>query len=185
MDCVFGLATHYGRYGYRQITGMLRQACWRVNSKRVERIWCQEGLKVSVSIPSACKLRRTRGSCVRLRARRPNQFRISDLAHDRTHDGRALRMLLVIDEYTRECLPIRTACRLYSLDILDCLGKLVFEAGLLESVRSDYGAEFTAEAARKWMDQLGVKTQFIEPGSPWENGYVEFSTVNYAMSCLA
>ena len=104
------LASQYGRYGYRRIGALLRRRGWVVNHKRVERIWRQEGLKAPQKQPKRSRLWRNDGSCVRLRPQRPNHVWAYDLVFTRTHDGRSVRLLTVIDEYTRECLAIRVPC---------------------------------------------------------------------------
>lgn len=167
------LATEYGRYGYRRITGMLRTEGFRVNHKRVERLWRREGLKVPPKQPKRSRLWLNDGSCVRLRAERRNHVWSYDFVHDRTHDGRPMRMLTMIDEFTRECLAIRVGRRMCSEDVLDVLTGLFVERGTPQYLRSDNGPEMTAIAVRDWLDRVGVKTLFIEPGSPWENGYIE------------
>lgn len=167
------LATKYGRYGYRRITARLKRAGWRVNSKRVERIWRQEGLKVPSKQPKRERLWLNDGSCIRLRPERPNHVWAYDFVTDRTTEGRAFRMLTVVDEYTRECLAIVVDRKLASTYVIETLGELFVSRGPPEHIRSDNGPEFCAEAVRNWLRRLAVKTLFIEPGSPWENGYVE------------
>ncbi len=168
------LAGEYGRYGYRRVTGLLWQAGWHVNAKRVERIWRQEGLKV----PSRQPRKRGRlwlndGSCIRLRAERKNQVWSYDFVIDRTHEGKMFRMLTIIDEFTKESLAIRPGRKLDANEVIHALADLFLTRGIPEYIRSDNGPEFCAEAVRKWLGCLGVKTLFIEPGSPWENGYIE------------
>ncbi len=167
------LARQYGRYGYRRITALLRRAGWRVNAKRVERIWRQEGLKVPRKQPKRGRLWFADGSCIRRRAEHRNHVWTYDFVFERTHDGRPLRMLTMVDEYTRECLAIDVERRLDSEDVLERLAELFVTRGMPTYLRSDNGSEFTAAAVREWLDRLGVQTLFIEPGSPWENGYVE------------
>ena len=167
------LAKQYGRYGYRRIRWLLVNEGWRVNVKRVWRIWRREGLKVPKKQPKRGRLWLNDGSCVRLRPERPNQVWSYDFVQDRTEDGRTFRMLCVIDEFTRRCLAIVVARRLRSDDVLQCLTDLFIEHGPPEHIRSDNGPEFTAKAVRHWLGRIGVKTLFIEPGSPWENGYCE------------
>ena len=164
------LATEYGRYGYRRITRMLRAEGFGVNHKRVERLWRREGLKVPQKQPKRGRLWLNDGSCVRLRAEHRNHVWSYDFVHDRTHDGRPIRMLTMIDEFTRESLAIRVARRMCSEDVLDVLTELFVERGTPQYLRSDNGPEMTATAV---LDRVGVKTLFIEPGSPWENGYIE------------
>jgi putative transposase len=167
------LATKYGRYGYRRITALLRERGWRVNHKRVERIWRREGLKVPQKQPKRGRLWLNDGSCIRLRPERPDHVWSYDFVTDRTAEGRAFKILTVLDEYTRECLATLVERRLTSLDVIDQLFHLFVFRGIPEHVRSDNGPEFTAEAVRSWLNRLGAKTLFIEPGSPWENGYIE------------
>jgi putative transposase len=170
---IIELAAAYGRYGYRRITALLRGEGWRVNHKRVERIWRSEGLKVPKKQPRRGRLWLNDGSCVRLRPERRDHVWAYDFVQTRTHDGRAVRMLVVVDEHTRECLAIDVARRLTSDDVLERLAWLMATRGVPEHIRSDNGPEFTAKAVRSWLKKVGVKTLFIEPGSPWENGYVE------------
>ena len=167
------LAVEYGRYGYRRITGLLRMEGWVVNPKRVERIWRQEGLKVPRKQPKRARLWLSDGSCIRLRPTHANHVWSYDFMFARTHDGRPLRLLCVLDEFSRECLAIVVARRLNSENVLACLTELFLRRGVPEHLRSDNGSEFTAEQLREWLDQLGVKPLFITPGSPWENGYIE------------
>ena len=167
------LATEFGRYGYRRITALLRAQGWRVNHKRVERIWRREGLKVPKKQPKRGRLWLNDGSCIRLRPQRPNHVWAYDFVSCRTHDGRAVRMLTLIDEFSRECLAIRAARNLKSDNILEILTELFTLRGVPEHIRSDNGPEFTAKVVRSWLPKAGVQTLFIEPGSPWENGYCE------------
>ncbi len=170
---ILSLATQYGRYGYRRIAALLRRAGWKVNHKRVERIWRREGLRVPRKQPKRGRLWLNDGSCVRLRPRERNHVWAYDLVVDRTHDGRPFRLLTVIDEYTRECLAIQVARQLRSDDVLQLLAELFALRGTPEHLRSDNGPEFCAQAVRVWLGRVGVKALFIEPGSPWENGYNE------------
>jgi len=167
------LATQYGRYGYRRVTELLRREGWKVNHKRVERLWRREGLKVPQKQPRRRRLWLNDGSCMRLRAGHRDQVWSYDFMQARTHDGRAFRLLTLIDEYTRECLSIDVARRLTSEDVLERLSDLFVRRGVPDYIRSDNGPEFTAKAVRDWLSRVGVRTLFIEPGSPWENGYIE------------
>jgi putative transposase len=170
---IVALATRYGRYGYRRITALLRQAGWRVNRKRVERLWRREGLKVPQKQPKKGRLWLGDGSCLRLRPEHPNHVWSYDFVEDRTHDGRKYRMLNVLDEYTRECLAIRVSRKLNSIAVVDLLSDLFILRGIPGHVRSDNGPEFIAKAVRAWIAAVGARTAYIEPGSPWENGYLE------------
>ena len=167
------LATRFGRYGYRRVTALLRQEGWRVNHKRVERLWRQEGLKVPQGQPRRRRLWLGDGSIVRRRAEHRDHVWFYDFVFDRTADGRPLRLLPIVDEYTRECLSIDVGRRLNSEHVLARLAELFVRRGVPEYIRSDNGPEFTAKAVRRWLPRVGVQTLFIEPGSPWENGYVE------------
>jgi len=167
------LAGMYGRYGYRRITALLRSEGWRVNHKRVERIWRREGFKVPQKQPKRGRLWLGDGSCVRRRAMYKDHVWSYDILMDRTKEGRAFRMLVIVDEYTRECLLIDVRRRLTSEDVLERLAELFVERGTPRYIRSDNGPEFTARRVREWLERVEVKTLFIEPGSPWENGYVE------------
>ena len=173
VDRMIHLACSYGRYGYRRITAMLRNEGWLVNHKRIERLWRQEGLKVPQRQPRRKRLWFNDGSCLRLRPEYPHHVWSYDFLTDRTHDGRSFRMLTVIDEYSRECLWIEVARKLNSINVLECLGELFVQRGTPSYLRSDNGSEFTAKLVRSWLERLQVKTLFIEPGSPWENGYIE------------
>lgn len=170
---IVSLASQYGRYGYRRVTALLRRDGWQVNHKRVERIWRQEGLKVPQRQPKRGRLWLNDGSCVRLRPTHANDVWSYDFVKARTHDGRGFRILTVIDEYTRQCLALVVERSLTSDDVLDCLARLFVEHGIPEHIRSDNGSEFTARAVRRWLGRMGVQSLFIEPGSPWENGYNE------------
>jgi transposase InsO family protein len=170
---IIRLATTYGRYGYRRITALLRVEGWRANLKRVYRIWRREGLKVPQKQPKRGRLWLNDGSCIRLRPERPGHVWCYDFVQDQTQDGRAFRMLTVVDEFTRQCLAIVTARKLKSDDVLHCLTELFTIHGPPEHIRSDNGSEFTAKAVRCWLGRTGVQTLYIEPGSPWENGYNE------------
>lgn len=170
---IIALAMQYGRYGYRKVTGLIRNDGWRVNVKRVHRIWREEGLKVPKKQPQKRRLWLNDGSCVRLRPERKDHVWSYDFVSGRTSDGRPLRFLTLIDEFTRECLAIVVGRRLTSEDVLHTLWKLFITRGTPEFIRSDNGSEFTAASTREFLRVLEVKTLFIEPGSPWENGYNE------------
>ncbi len=171
---IITLATKYGRYGYRRITALLNnEKGWRVNHKRVERIWRREGLKVPKKQPKRSRLWLNDGSCIRLRPEHKDHVWSYDFLMARTADGRAFRILAILDEYTRECLAILVERRISSEDVINQLFNLFVFRGIPEYIRSDNGPEFTSKAIRNWLTRLGVKTLFIEPGSPWENGYIE------------
>ena len=167
------LALEYGRYGYRRITELLHREGWRDNHKRVERLWREEALKVPKRQPKRRRLWLNDGSCVRLRPMYAKHVWSYDIVFDRTSNGRKLRILNVIDEFTRECLASVVERRITSQVVIATLFELFVSRGVPEHVRSDNGSEFTAKAVRKWLANMGSVTLFIEPGSPWENGYVE------------
>ena len=167
------LACQYGRYGYRRITALLKQEGWKLNHKRVERIWRREGLKVPQKQPKRKRLWLNDGSCVRLRPEHPNHVWSYDFVADRTHDGRSIRMLTLIDEYTRECLTIDVDRKIKAMDVVERLADLFVSHGVPEYIRSDNGPEFVSKQIRHWLKASGVQTLYIEPGSPWENGYIE------------
>ena len=167
------LARQYGRFGYRRIAILLREAGWRVNDKRVERLWKREGLKVPQKQPKKSRLWLNDGSCIRLRPSYVNHVWSYDFVHHRTEDGRAFRTLNVLDEFSRECLEIRVKRKLNSIDVIEVLADLFILRGIPGYIRSDNGPEFVAEAVQRWINAVGAKTAYIEPGSPWENGYCE------------
>jgi putative transposase len=167
------LARLYGRYGYRRIAALLREAGWQLNDKRVERLWRREGLKVPMKQPKRGRLWLNDGSCIRLRPQGVDHVWSYDFVHHRTEDGRAYRTLNIIDEFTRECLAIRVKRKLNSTDVIDALTDLFIIRGIPAYIRSDNGPEFIAKAVRQWITAVGAQTAYIEPGSPWENGYCE------------
>lgn len=170
---IIELATQYGRYGYPRITKLLRREGWIVNHKRVQRLWRREGLKVPYKQPKRRRLWFNDGSCVRLRASEKDHVWSYDFVMARTHDGRPFRILAVLDEYTRECLAIDVERRMNHKTVLDRLAELFVHRGTPEYIRSDNGSEFVANDLRKWLKKVNVNTAYIEPGSPWENGYIE------------
>lgn len=170
---IVALARKFGRYGYRRITALLRGEGWRVNHKRVQRLWRQEGLRVPRKQAKRGRLWLNNGSCVRLRPKYRNHVWSYDFVAARTSDGRGLRFLTVVDEYTRECLAIDVARRLNSEDVMYRLTELFTRRGTPQHIRSDNGPEFIAKRLREWLGNLGVGPLYIEPGSPWENGYIE------------
>ncbi|WP_299949438.1 IS3 family transposase [uncultured Ruegeria sp.] len=167
------LTRQYGRYGYRRIAALLREAGWSVSDGRVERLWRREGLKVPMKQPKKGRLWLNDGSCVRLRPEYRNHVWSYDFVHCRTDDGKAFRTLNILDECSRECLAIRVERKLNSTDVIDVLTDLFILRGAPSFIRSDNGPEFVAQAVRDWIAAVGAKTAYIEPGSPWENGYCE------------
>ncbi|WP_130753987.1 IS3 family transposase [Sphingobium xenophagum] len=170
---IIALAKDYGRYGYRRIHALLGNAGWQVSLSVVERIWRREGLKVPKRQPKRRRLWLGDGSCIRLRPQHRGHVWAYDFVEDQTHNGRKYRMLNIIDEFSRECLAMVPLRRFRSNDVIDVLADLFIEHGPPEHIRSDNGPEFVATAVREWLGRLGVTTLYIEPGSPWENGYIE------------
>ena len=167
-------AFRMGRLGYKKITTLLkRQDGLRVNKKRVLRLWRQEGLKVPKKQVKRRRLWLRDGSCIRQRPEKANHVWSYDFVKDTTSDGKPLRFLTVIDEYTRECLALPVGRTFKAEDVQICLKNLFIERGMPEFIRSDNGSEFTAEMVKDWLHKLEVRTLFIEPGSPWQNGYNE------------
>ncbi|WP_133487742.1 MULTISPECIES: IS3 family transposase [Aliiroseovarius] len=167
------LARQFGRYGYRRIAALLRDAGWSVSDGRVERLWRREGLKVPAKQPKKGRLWLNDGSCVRLRPEYRNHVWSYDFVHCRTDDGKVFRTLNILDEHSRECLAIKVQRKLNSADVIDALTDLFILRGAPKYIRSDNGPEFVAKAVRDWITAVGAKTAYIEPGSPWENGYCE------------
>ncbi len=167
------LTRQYGRYGYRRVAALLRDAGWLVNDKRVERLWRREGLKVPMKQPSKGRLWLNDSSGVRLRPEYGNHVWSYDFVHHRTDQGKAFRTLNILDEYSRECLAIRVKRKLNSTEVNGALTDLYILRGIPVYTRSDNGPEFIAGAVRDWITAVGAKTAYIEPGSPWENGYRE------------
>ena len=181
---IIALASEYGRFGYRRITALLQARGWPIGKDRVQRIWRREGLKVPQKQRARARLWLNDGSCVRLRPERANRVWSYDFVSAMTHDGRMLRMLTLIDEYTRECLAIRVARRLGRYEVIETLADVMLCRGVPEHIRSDNGPEFVAKELRKWLGSVGVGTLYIEPGSPWENGYCESFNGKLRDECL-
>jgi putative transposase len=172
-QAIVALASQYGRYGYRRITALLVTAGWKVGKDRVERIWRREGLKVPQKQKPRGRLWLNDGSCVRLRPTHRNHVWSYDFVSVRTHDGRTARALNLIDEHTREALLVRVERRWSSAKVIEALADVMVIKGVPEHLRSDNGPEFVAHDLRQWLAKTGAKTMYIEPGSPWENGYCE------------
>lgn len=170
---VIGLATEYGRYGYKQITNLLNMEGWDVGKDRVYSIWRQEGLRVPQKQPKRARLWLADGSCLRHRPEYPNHVWSYDFVSEQTHDGKKFKILNIIDEYTKECLRSHVARRIRGQDVILILADLFLERGCPGFIRSDNGPEFVAKKLVHWMKGLQVQPLFIQPGSPWENGYCE------------
>ncbi len=170
---VIELATEYGRYGYRQVTDLLNMEGWSVGKDRVFSIWQREGLKVPQKQPKRSRLWLADGSCIRLRPEFKNHVWSYDFVSEQTHDGRKFKILNIIDEFTRECLASHVARRIRSQDVILILADLFLKHGIPKHIRSDNGPEFIAKKLVAWIRGLEVQPLFIQPGSPWENGYCE------------
>lgn len=159
--------------GYRMICALLRREGACVNVKRVHRLWKQAGLKVVRPEPKRERSGSSENACSVRRAQYPNHVWSYDFVHDQTSDGRKLKFLVVIDEFTRLCLRIEVALSMGAKRVVRVLQELVKVHGEPGAIRSDNGGEFTAKAVKKWLSAAGIETMYIEPGSPWENGYAE------------
>jgi putative transposase len=167
------LAQKHPRYGYRFITAKLRQDGWCVNKKRVQRLWHKEGLHV----PYKRKIKRSRGhpenACSVKKAAFINHVWTVDFIQDQTQDGRTLKFLTVLDEYSRESPAIEVRRSIRARQVIAVLEYLFDVRGVPRFIRSDNGPEFIARAIQEWLGDRGVGPLYIEPGSPWENGYIE------------
>jgi len=167
------LSARHPRFGYRRIHRLLLREGWRVNHKRVQRLWRREGMRV----PRKRVKRRSPGnsanSCIQRKAERRDHVWTYDFLFERTEDGRQVKILAVVDEYTRECLCTHVARSITGEDVIGVLASIMVERGVPAHIRSDNGPEFIAGAVRSWLASIGTRTLFIQPGSPWENGYIE------------
>jgi putative transposase len=167
------LVRSHPRYGYRRIWALLRQEGWGVNRKRVYRLWRREGLKVPQKQRKRRYLGHSANGCARHRAEHKDHVWAWDFIHDQTHDGRRLKWLSIVDEYTRECLALEVGRGMTSDRVIEVLVELFAVRGVPKHIRSDNGPEFIAAAIRRWLEHATVGTLYIAPGSPWENGYAE------------
>jgi putative transposase len=170
---IIDTACNYGRVGYRMVTDMMRNNGRLINHKRVERIWREEGLKLPKKQTKKRRLWLNDGSCIRLRPEHKNHVWSYDFVEDKTYNGKKIRILNIIDEFTHECLASIPRRSWRNNDVIEVLSGLMLLRGTPEYLRSDNGSEFTAKKIRKWLKNAGVITAYIEPGSPWENGYIE------------
>lgn len=171
--CIIRLAGRYGRYGYRRVHALLQTGGWKVSHGRVMRIWRREGLRVPHKQPRRQHLWLNDGSCIRLRPERRNHVWSWDFVFDRTDDGQRIKLMVVIDEFSRECLAINVARRIRARDAIGVFADLMQTHGVPEHIRSDNGPKMIAKNLRCWLGRLGTRTLYITPGSPWENGYCE------------
>lgn len=188
------------RFGYRQVARLLRLEGFRVNNKRVYRIWRQEGLKVPRKRRKKRSLGTGANACHRRRATHANHVWTWDFIFDRTESGQTLKVFTIVDEYTRRCITLDVSRSFTGEDIINRLSELFVMYGMPDHIRSDNGTEFIANAIRSWLKKLGVETLYIEPASPWENGYAEsfhsrlrdellavelFTSLTHARACAA
>lgn len=167
------LAKGHPRFGYRRVAALLRAEGWRVNNKRVRRLWRREGLKIPRRVKKKRRLGHSGNGCVRRRAVRSNEVWSYDFLFDQTADGRTLKILPVVDEFTRECVVMVAGRSLAAKDVVAALARAAKERGMPGHLRSDNGPEFIAEKVKGWLAATGTETLYIEPGSPWENAYSE------------
>jgi transposase InsO family protein len=167
------LSAEHPRYGYRRVWALLRREKFRVNRKRVHRLWRREGLRVPTRQRKRRRLGHGNNSCTRRRAEHPDHVWSYDFVMDQTSDAKRLKLLPVVDEFTRECLAIEVERHFTATDVVSTLKYLFELRGAPRFVRSDNGPEFIAEAVKAWLKDSGCGTLYIEPGSPWENAYVE------------
>ena len=161
------------RFGYRRITVLLRSEGWRVSFGRVYRLWRKEGLKVPQKKRKRRRLGRSENGCHRKQAEHQDHVWAWDFVFDRTANGSPLKWLSIVDEFTRECLTLKVDRGITSEDVIDTLAELFAMRGVPKQIRSDNGPEFVAKAIQRWLELLNIQALYIEPGSPWENGYAE------------
>ncbi len=181
---ILELVAEFPRFGYRRITRLLRSEGWQVNAKRIYRLWRQEGLKVPQKTTKRKRLGTSEGGIVRRKAERKDHVWSVDFIFDRTTNGRSLKMLVIVDEFTRECIALEVGRKLTSDDFIDVLVDLFAIRGVPSFIRSDNGPEFIARRVRQFLDSIDVGTSYIEPGSPWQNGYVESFNSRFRDECL-
>ena len=170
---VIELARQHPRYGYRRLTHELRRGSWKVNRKCVRRICREEGLKIVRRAKKRRRLGQSKNGVMKLRAERKNHVWSYDFVFDQLENGRAIKILPIVDNFTRECLHIETAHHITGERIVEILKELIARYGAPVFIRSDNGPEFIARAVRDWLATQNIETAFIEPGSPWENAYSE------------
>jgi putative transposase len=161
------------RRGCRYLSALLRQEGWGVNYKRVHRLWKREGYRVPRKRHKKRAVGDASNACDKRAATHANDVWTWDFIHDRLVDGRALKCLTILDEYTRECLELGMGRSIRGGEVLDALGRLMSERGAPGHIRSDNGPEFIATQVTTWLADLGVQTLYIEPGAPWQNGFAE------------
>jgi putative transposase len=171
---MFALSTENPRYGYRRVWALLGREGWAVNKKRVQRLWREAGLRIPTKERKRRRLTGTsENGCTRRRAEYIDHVWSYDFAMDATEDGRRLKVMPVVDEYSRECLALEAERSITAEGVVEILDRLFTERGEPAYIRSDNGPEFIAETIKRWLATAGVKTLYIEPGAPWENAYSE------------
>ena len=181
---ILEFVSRFPRFGYRQITRLLRGEGWKVNAKRVYRLWRQEGLKVPKKTTKKRRLGTSDGGIIRRKAERMNHVWSVDFIFDRTTNGRSLKILVIVDDYTRECLELNVGRKFTSDDFVETLTRLFKIRGVPGFIRSDNGPEFISRRVRDFLASIDVGTSFIEPGSPWQNGFVESFNSRFRDECL-
>ena len=173
MERIIVLSKENPRYGYRRVWALLRREGFEINKKRVHRLWREAGLKVPTKQHKRRRLGASENGCTRRRAEHKDHVWSYDFVMDRTEDGRRLKMMPVVDEHSRECLSIEVERSITAKEVVKTLATLFAQRGEPVFIRSDNGPEFIAKAVKRWLAASGVKTLYIEPGSPWENAYSE------------
>lgn len=161
------------RFGYRRVAWQLREENWQASDTRVYRLWRREGLKVPQKKRKRKRLGSSANGCVRRRAEHMDHVWCWDFAFDRTVSGSLLKWLTIVDEYTRECLALKVDRNITSDNVIDTLAELFAMRGVPRCIRSDNGPELTAKQLKEWLKKVDVETLYVEPGSPWQNGYAE------------
>jgi putative transposase len=178
------VASEYGRYGYRQVKALLNDGGIEVGKDRVQRIWRREGLKVPKKQLKRARLWLNDGSCIQLRSEYPNYVWSFDFVETRTHGGRRIRLMTLIDEFTRKCMAIRVARQINAFGVIGTLADAMLFEGLPTYIRSDNGPEMAAKVLREWLTGLGKRNLYIEPGSPREMGSVNLFNGKLRDECL-
>jgi transposase InsO family protein len=173
IEAMHAIVRVHPRYGYRFVWAKLKQTGWRVNRKRIHRLWRREGLKVPQKRVKKRRLGDSANGIQRRKASMKNDVWAFDFIFDRTSNGRSLKWLSIVDEYTRECLALEVKRSMSSAEVIEVLSELMLIRGVPRHIRCDNGPEFIARALRNWLQLAGVETMYIEPGSPWQNGYAE------------
>jgi transposase InsO family protein len=178
------LALKRPRFGYRRVAALLRSEGWRVNDKRVHRLWKSEGLQIRRKARKRRRSGLSLNACNRRKALGKNHVWSYDFVTERTHRGGRVRILTVVDEFTRECLAVEVRRHYTGEDVVETLKELFALRGRPRCLRSDNGPEFVSKAVKKWLRTSRVKTRFVAPGSPWENGYIESFNGKLRDECL-